>query len=380
MLLIKNTNVYTPKFIGKKDIFICNGKIACIDDSISINLPNLEVIDAKGAVAIPGLIDKHIHITGGGGEGGFKTKVPELMLSSLIKGGITTVVGLLGTDSTTRSVENLVAKSYAFREEGISCYAHTGAYKTPVPTITGDILKDIVFIEPIIGIKLAISDHRSSSVTKNKLAKIASAGRVAGMLSGKSGHTTLHVGDGKKGLEIIYEVLNEYDTPITFFQPTHVNRNKELFKQAMQFAKDGGYIDLTCYGGERAPRYMVKKMIEENISLEKVTMSSDGYGSYSSYDKDGKLLKMGVSSVEAIYDELVNFIKDGFSLQDALPFVTTNVARSIGLAHKKGQIYPNFDADLLILNKDFSIDYVIANGKILKDNKGYIKKGTYENI
>ncbi|NLK66059.1 MAG: beta-aspartyl-peptidase [Campylobacteraceae bacterium] len=381
MLLIKNAQVYSPKFLGKKDILVEGEKISLIDDSINLNVPNLHVIDATGCVLTPGFIDKHVHITGGGGEGGFSSRAPEIGLSKLIEGGITTVVGLLGTDGTTRCVENLVAKAYALREEGVSCYAHTGAYELPVPTLTGSIQKDIVFIDPIIGIKLAISDHRASSVTRDELARVAGLGRVSGMIGKKSGHVTLHVGDGKKGLGLIYDVLNEYDTPITLFQPTHVNRNPKLFEEGKQFLRDGGYVDLTCYSPSRfTPVKAYKELKSEDIPLDKLTFSSDGYGSFSNYDKDGNLLNMGVATVKALYYEFLEFMKAGYKIEEVLPFITSNVAKSIGLGKIKGQILPNYDADILILDKDFDIKFVIAKGKVLKDDKGYIKQGNYEQI
>ncbi|MGG7073808.1 beta-aspartyl-peptidase [Campylobacter sp. 9BO] len=376
MLLIKNIEIFSPKFLGRKDIFICSGKIVCIGESLNPNLPNLKIIDGSKFIATPGFIDKHVHITGGGGEGSFKTRVPEIMLSKLIEAGITTVAGLLGTDSATRSVENLVAKANALREEGISCYAHTGAYSLDTPTITGDIQKDIVFIEPIIGTKLAISDHRSSSVSPDELAHIVSAGRVAGMLSGKSGHTTLHMGDGQHGLELVRDVLAKYDTPITFFQPTHVNRNERLFAQSIEFLKDGGYIDLTCMLG-LTPLQAIKRIKEQEISTQKVTISSDGYGSFSSYDSDGKLLKIGVSSVMATFNEFKNFIENKFELEEALCYFTKNVANSIALKNK-GEILEGKDADILLFDENLNLEFVIANGVVLKDNEGYIKKGTYE--
>ncbi|MGG7048726.1 MULTISPECIES: beta-aspartyl-peptidase [unclassified Campylobacter] len=376
MLLIKNIEIFSPKFLGRKDIFICSGKIVCIGESLNPNLPNLKIIDGSKFIATPGFIDKHVHITGGGGEGSFKTRVPDIMLSKLIEAGITTVVGLLGTDSTTRSVENLVAKANALREEGISCYAHTGAYNLDTPTITGDIQKDIVFIEPIIGTKLAISDHRSSSVSPDELAHIVSAGRVAGMLSGKSGHTTLHMGDGQRGLELVRDVLAKYDTPITFFQPTHVNRNERLFAQSIEFLKDGGYVDLTCMLG-LTPLQAIKRIKEQEISTQKVTISSDGYGSFSSYDSDGKLLKIGVSSVMATFNEFKNFIENKFELEEALCYFTKNVANSISLKNK-GEILEGKDADILLFDENLNLEFVIANGVVLKDNEGYIKKGTYE--
>ena len=137
MKLIKNGEVYAPKYLGKKDLLICNEKIEYIADQITEVPEYCEVIDAQGKYVIPGLIDQHVHVTGGGGEGSFHTRTPELKLSEMIEGGITTVVGLLGTDGITRSIENLYAKVMALNEEGVSAYMMTGAYGYPGPTITG---------------------------------------------------------------------------------------------------------------------------------------------------------------------------------------------------------------------------------------------------
>ena len=45
----------------------------------------------------------HSHITGGGGEAGPASRCPEARLSELLDAGITTVVGVIGTDTVTRS-------------------------------------------------------------------------------------------------------------------------------------------------------------------------------------------------------------------------------------------------------------------------------------
>ena len=97
MLLIKNAKVYAPEYVGKKDLLVCGGKIECMEDKIEDFPIACEVIDAEERILTPGFIDQHVHVTGGGGEGSFHTRTPELQLSELVKGGITTVVGLLGT-------------------------------------------------------------------------------------------------------------------------------------------------------------------------------------------------------------------------------------------------------------------------------------------
>lgn len=380
MLLIKNAEVYSPKYIGKKDVLICNEKIIAVEDSIpELPIP-CDVIDGEGKRLIPGLIDQHIHVTGGGGEGSFHTRTPELQLSELIEGGITTVVGLLGTDGITRTVENLYAKTAALNEEGVTAYMLTGAYDYPSPTIIGGPERDITFIKEILGVKLAISDHRAPNVSVRELIQLASKTRVAGMLSGKPGIVTLHMGDSDKRLEPVFQALSESEIPVTIFRPTHVNRNPGLLSEAFEYLDMGGYIDLTCMpNSDLAPGLCVKKAIEQGLPVEHITISSDGHGSWSNYGEDGRLLEIGVSGVDALWEELVNMVKkQGFALEEALPYMTENVAEALGLSGKKGSISVEADADLLLIDADMNLQSVIARGVVFMNCGTIIKKGTYE--
>ncbi|MDR7871009.1 MAG: beta-aspartyl-peptidase [Tissierellaceae bacterium] len=380
MLLIKNIEVYSPENLGIKDVLITNGKITLIEEDIQAFSKEIQTIDGTGKKLIPGLIDNHVHITGGGGEGSFKTRVPEITLSKLIEGGITTVVGLLGTDSTTRSIENLVAKAKALKEEGISVYAHTGSYGYPSVTLTDSVKKDITYIDEIIGVKIALSDHRSPSITKAELARLASDARVAGMVSGKAGIVVAHMGDGSQGLGLINQVLEETEIPIRTIRPTHVNRRKELLDESFEYAKKGGIIDLTCgLYEELSPTNVIAKAEKEGVPLENITVSSDGYGSWSKYDEFGNLVKIGASSVKSLFQELQNMVLNlGWSLDKSLPFFTTNVSKSLNLYPNKGTISQNNDADLLIIDDKINLVSVISKGKLMMDNSQILVKGTYE--
>lgn len=379
MILIKNIEVYTPKYIGIKDVLVANDKVTLIDDEISRFHKDIKVIDGTGKKLIPGLIDNHVHITGGGGEGSFKTRVPEITLSKLIEAGITTVIGVLGTDSTTRSVENLIAKAKALKEEGITAYAYTGSYGYPSVTLSGSVKKDIVFIEEVIGVKIALSDHRSPSISFDELARLASDARVAGMLSGKAGVVLVHMGDGRKGLGLINEILEETEIPIRTFIPTHVNRKKQLLSEAFDYAKKGGIIDLTCgINSDMEPAKVVIKAEEEGVPLGNITISSDGYGSWSRYDEHGKIIEIGVSSVSSLYDEFKSMVLNyNFTIEKALQFFTTNVAKAFSLSNK-GIIQEDSDGDLIIIDENMNINTVISKGKIMLDNGQIICKGTYE--
>ena len=381
MILIKQAEVYAPEYLGEQDVLIAGGKIVWIHETIDLSFDSIQVINGKGKKLVPGIIDNHVHITGGGGEGSFKTRVPELPLSSLLKGGITTVVGLMGTDGITRSVENLLARVKALREEGITAYMHTGSYGYPSVTLTDSVQKDITFIEEIIGVKIALADHRSSFVTKEELARLASQARVAGMISGKAGIVVAHMGDGKNGLGIVRQVLEETDLPLRTIRPTHVNRNPDLMEEAFQFAKDGGYIDMTCgIDEEYPPAEMISEAIKRGIPQDRITISSDGGGSYSEYDEDGNMLKIGVLGVDSMLKEFQHMVKEmNMEVSDALTYVTSNVANALNLYPQKGAVKVGSDGDVLLFNQDLSIDSVIAKGRIMFENGEIVVKGTYEN-
>ena len=382
MILIRNGNLFSPEKKSINDILIGNEKILRIDKNIDIDSKYLEkTIDASGKMIIPGLIDPHVHITGGGGESSFKSRVPEIMLSELTSAGITTVIGLLGTDGTSRSIENLISKAKALKEEGLSCYLITGSYEYPTVTLTENIRKDIMFIDEIIGGKAAVSDHRSSEITDNELMRLASDIRVANMLSGKKGGLVLHVGNGKDYLEKIYRIIKNSEIPASVFKPTHVNRTHELLNNSLQLTKLGGFIDLTCgVDNELSPSKIISREINnKNINLENITFSSDGYGSWSNYDKNGNIIEMGVSKVDTLFSEFRKLVVDeGIDITTALSFLTTNSSKSLGLYPQKGIIKEKSDADILIIDKDFEIDTVIANGQTMIEEKNVLIRGTYE--
>lgn len=381
MLLIKGAEVYAPEYLGKKDVLIAGEKI----ERIGEDLPEYEgcqVIDGTGRIVAPGFIDRHVHITGGGGEGSFHTQAPQVQLSDLIRGGVTTVVGLLGTDGISRSTENLVAKAKALKEEGISAYCCCGAYGHPGPTITGSISRDIMFVDEIIGLKLAVSDHRAPNITVDELIRLGSDVRTAGMLSGKVGFVCLHMGGDDRALSPVFEALERTSIPVKTFQPTHVGRAKKLQEDAFKLAKMGGTIDFTCGQFEEKIKELAASLRaakEAGVPMDKVTISSDGQGSWSNYDAAGNLTEMGVSSVDTMYRQVVYQVQnENMSLEEALSLGTRNVAKALEVYPKKGAVHEGSDADVLVLNGDLSMNTVIARGSLMMQDGVLLKKGTYE--
>ncbi len=380
--LLKNGTCYGSQFLGKKDVLIVHNKIYKIAENIpSENIPDLEIIDCTDKIVCTGFIDQHLHITGGGGEEGFISRIPEIKFSDIVSGGITTVVGVLGFDSITRNIEGLLAKARGLEAEGLNTYIYTGSYEVPTATITGKAMKDITLIDKIIGIgEIAISDHRSSHPSIDMLKEIAYEARMGGLLSKKAGIVHIHVGDGKNGLKPLIELLESSDFPIDMFVPTHLNRNKTLFHQAIEFANSGGNIDLTS-GQSSETGYSVPDALElilkEKVPIDRVTVSSDGNGSIPANTSGASVGK----ALQLFEDIRICVLERKLDILTVLKTVTENVAKRIKLYPQKGALAEGSDGDILVINmQNFSISNLFIGGEKFVDNGMIIRKGLYEDL
>ncbi|RXJ04221.1 beta-aspartyl-peptidase [Anaerobacillus alkaliphilus] len=378
--LIKNGEVYAPEYLGKQTVLVVDHKIAKIgevNEAILNTDLDVEVIDAEGCIVMPGMIDPHVHLIGGGGEGGFATRTPEIQLSDIVRSGITTVVGCLGTDGTTRHMTSLLAKARGLEEEGITTFIYTGNYHVPTPTITCCVKDDIIIVDKIIGAgEIAISDSRSAQPSVHEIAKLVAEARIGGLLSGKAGVTHFHIGPGKQRLQFLHQIMEDYEIPASKIYCTHITRSKELVDDAITLANKGSFVDMTADNdtGEWFSYYK-----ENGGDLNQLTFSSDGNGSLPVFDQNGKLMGIGVASTYTLYETFVATVRDqGCPLEEVIPVVTSNTATALQLKHK-GRLVKGNDADLLLLDKDqLAIRHVFAKGKQMVKNGEVIVKGTFE--
>lgn len=380
LTIIKNVQVHRDGGWKASEILISGSVIEKIADRIDIVYDGLKVVDGNGMCAIPGFIDQHVHVTGGGGEGSFITQVPPMRLSEPIKAGVTTLVGLLGTDATTRSVANLVAKTKALKEFGLTAYCLTGNYYYPSPTLTGSVMDDITFIDEIIGVKIAISDHRCSNMTKEELIRLASEARIAGLLAGKAGIVHLHVGGGKSGISMLFDIIKETDIPITVFRPTHISKSK-CYDSAIEFAKLGGYIDFTCNPDniEKRAAFIVTALDEAPEGL--VTMSTDSNGSMPVWNEKKEMIGIGAGRISILPETIASMVKNcGCPLEKAILPATQNVAKALGLYPRKGVLAKGSDADIVLLDAELSPDTVFAGGKCMMAGKKMLVRENFEGM
>jgi len=365
--LIQHGEVYAPEPIGQQSILLAGEKIVLIgtiDTEKLLSILECQVVDARNCFVVPGLIDSHAHLIGAGGEEGFASRMPEINLSQLVKAGITTVIGLLGTDTTTRHLTCLHAKTCQLWDEGLTAYMYSGGFELPPSTITGSIMDDVVIIDKIIGAgEIAISDYRWVDPKPYELAMLVKQAMLGGMMSGKAGVTHFHVGSGEGRLGLLNTLLDEYDVPPYCLYPTHIGRSEALMKEAIALAKRGCFVDIDTTENNLAQWLGFYR--EYGGPFTKLTVSSDAY------TPGGAPQKLYCQFATCVRDE-------GFSLTDVLPLFTSNVAQVLKLTYK-GKLAEGKDADVLILEKEsLAVKHLWARGRLFIEEGNLVRQSKQE--
>ena len=292
---------------------------------------------------------------------------PPLPLCRFSASVVTSVVGVLGTDDTTRDTKSLLAQTRALREGGLGAWCHTGGYHFPVVTLTGSVSDDIVHIGPVIGVgEAAISDHRSSQPTLDELLRVASDAHVAGLITGKAGIVHLHLGDGERGLELVRAALHKSELPARVFNPTHINRRKALFEEALLLASSGSTVDITAFPVAAdedawAADVALIRYLDSGAPAGRITISSDGGGCLPVFNEQGEITSMDIGSPASLPATLARLLQQGLTLDEALPAFTSNVANILRF-HDRGRIAVGQAADLLVLDDQDNISDVMIAG------------------
>ncbi len=366
--LLKNVRLFDPKDQGIKDIIILKDIIyKILSPQKKYEYAFDEIYDCDGKMAFPGIIDGHVHIIGGGGEKGPCSRIGEISFDEIVLSGITTVVGLLGADGKTKSLNSLYAKAKALQLNGLTTYIYTGSYELPPLTLTDDVTNDLLLIDKVIGVgEIAIADARSSHPDTKELLEVSTKTYMGGLLSNKAGIVHLHVGDGSGKIDVLNMLLKNCDLPIDMFLPTHINRNKELFKDGIQYLKNGGKIDLTS--GETIGLSIpdaLEYLINIGANLDNVTISSDAHAS---------MPQGGICNIKDLFADIKqSIIAKNIDAELVFSFVTVNAAKTLKLYPKKGVLRAYSDADILIIDKDYSINKLFAMGRLLVDKNRVIK-------
>ena len=383
LTLLLNAELYDPEPRGRVHLLVGGERVLWVGREVpAIGVP-VEEHDLGGRRVIPGLIDCHVHLTGGGGEAGPETRVPPVALSRMTTGGVTTAIGVLGTDDAIRTPGELVTVARGLNAEGLTAYCMTGGYHLPPVTITGNVRRDLVLIDLILGVgEVAISDHRSSQPTLDELLRVAADAHVGGLMSGKAGILHLHIGDGERGLQPVRDALDRSEIPAPVFHPTHVNRRRALFEEALALAERGCTVDVTSFpvaedeDGWSAVAALTR-YLAAGLPPERVTVSSDGGGCLPVFDRDGRVVEMDVGRPASLIETLAGLVECGQPLERVLPPFTSNPARLLRLT-RKGHLGIGADADLVVLDERGGAAEVMARGRWHVREGRAVVRGTFE--
>jgi beta-aspartyl-dipeptidase (metallo-type) len=385
-----------PDALDTRDLVIAGERIVAVaEPGVEITGVDVQVLDLRGLTVTPGFVDNHVHVLGGGGGLGFASRAPELQTSQLTRAGITTVIGMLGFDATSKDMRALVAKTKAFKEDGMSAYALTGAtLEHPVPTLTGRIRDDIAFVAEIIGVgEISVSElgyaYDSNGPGAQYIAEAATAGLLAGRLARKRGYLCLQVPPYHGVcLKPVLEMLERTGLPIAQLLPSHVNQTDAYMEDAIVWAKRGGYVDIGAnYSPENnfsratPPAKAIMRLREAGVPLAQILLSSDGNGAPPKEEqREGQPAVanyMPVGALHATWRRLI--LEEGLAPTDALRVVTSNVAEATGLM-RKGRIVAGMDADLLAFDDDWRIHTVIARGRVMVERGEPVVRGMFDQI
>jgi beta-aspartyl-dipeptidase (metallo-type) len=371
--VMRNAHVFAPEDLGVRDILIAGEKVVALEAGLDLGQLRVTEIDAAGQRVVPGMVDGHVHVVGGGGNEGYASRIPELWVGELASAGITTVVAPPGLDMVGKSLEGILAKTYALQSEGVTAYMMVGGFQRPFRTFTGSMLRDIFTIEKILGIKIALGETRASRFQEHELIELAAQLQWLSGATGKACIMHAHLGESEDPAGQLLHTMRESGVPPRRFQATHCNFTPDTMQAAQQVARLGGFVDFNpiltpAFGHPHAVPVVqaILQSLDAGIDSSLVSMTTDGNASVP-IALDDVTRGTYEKSLTWLWDAVVKLVQQGLPLTQALSFVTTNPARALGLEPRKGRIRVSGDADLLVIGSNMKIEHVVARGKHLVD-------------
>ncbi len=385
-ILLRGGHVFDPEDRGIADVLILDGRILAVGAGLPVptGIGEGTVQDAGGRIVLPGLIDGHIHVMGASGMGGPASRSTDLQIDRITTAGVTTVISPLGSDSLSRTIPALLARAAALEAEGITALCYTGGWWNPVPTLTGNPQTDVAFVDRIVGVKVALSEALAPAHSVEDLCRLAHAGYTGGRLAGKAAVLHAHIGDQPEGLTPLRKTQQLTGIPADRLVATHVNRNPDLWQQAMEYARAGGSIDLTAMqrpetGHPHAlpPAKAIREALAARIPAARITLSSDTGAAYSRYDVTGRVVGQYMAGPDCLLEVIRELVRDGLTWGQAVAFSTRHAADVLGLV-RKGRIAAGCDADLLLLDPAGEVDWVYCRGRLMVEAGKAVIRGPFD--
>lgn len=378
-LIIRNVFLYNKDKHSAFDIHIEKGKIISVN--ISGQSPsNNNILDATGFIAIPGLIDMHIHGAGGadsldGNKGAFET--------------ISRTLARLGTTSFLSAMvfkpgkNNIHIKAVSESTGKITGGAELiGAYlEGPfINTVKrGGIAEDCICMPS----KKVLDEILELSGAALKIMCLAPEipGNLELIRHLKNNNIIAAFGHSDANYEEIKKGFDEGINHVTHF----FNAMRSLHHRdpgPIPAILENKMVSVEIIGDSHHVHSSVIRLISQLKEPSSIACISDGisatglpegiyiynnreYRSQNGLARylDGTFIGSAMSLAN-IFKNYMNFTNSG--LKEAVDTVTINPARILGIDNRKGSIEAGKDADIVLLDKDLNVSKTIISGEVIK--------------
>lgn len=374
-ILLKNGKFVLANRIVSGDLLIIDGKIKKITEKENPLYEN--GIDLKGKYVVPGFIDAHIHGAYGADAMDGTVEALKTISSFVVKHGTTNFLAttLTSTKEILKNVLEKVAEVQDKELDGANIFGahmegpyfdiqYKGAQNEKYMKPAGiEEIKEYLSVKP--GLVKLFSLSPKDETTLEAIKFLKENGVVVSV-----GHSAVNFDDVQKAIKAgLSHSTHTYNGMRGF---TH----REPGVVGAVLTNDAVMAEIIfdkIHVHPEAVRLLLKAKGVDKVECITDAMSATGLpdgnyklGELDVYVKESQARLVSndslAGSVLTLDKAFKNVIELGYSIFDAVKMTSTNAAREFGL--NTGEISEGKDADLVVLNDDYSVDMTFVKGKL----------------
>lgn len=377
-MLIRNAALANGE---RGDILIAGERIAAMGRQVEAPA-GVRVMDATGLLALPGLVDVHVHLREPGGEHkeDFTTGT-----CAALAGGVTTVLGMPNTDPPLTSRETLSAALGLAQAKAVCDF---GLFVGATP----DNAAEVAGLEEAVGLKVYMGSSTGTLLVDSVAEQAAHFAtypkrRVLAVHAEDEEAVRWFAAQGQRRppLCTALGVARAIALAENFGRRLHICHVSTAYEAALIRAAKARGAPVTCEvtphhlflslpssdtdKGED-PLYRVNPPLRSSDDVQALWQNLDVFDAIATdhaphtlEEKRGPEPPSGVPGLETMLPLLLTAVHDGrLTLADVVRLTASGPASAFGLEHK-GHLAAGFDADIVLV--DLNADWTVSNEGLL---------------